>query len=663
MANVNKRLFSLQVVLLFTMLLSYPAFSQRKNLSPIKKDSTETAEVNALKLATIDSMQVMYFTQSFDSLFLGKTHLIDTALFNATYFDPLDNADQLYATLSNTGLAHHALFFTPHNKIGFDMTNTTNKSYLKTAKDIRFFNPLMPYSEINYTMGSKKEQQLAVSFAREFFPRMVIGMDYKLVNSPGPYFNSKTNNVSVGFSGSYRTKNSRYGIAAYYFRNKLEQQENGGILDDSLFVNNIETDRRVIDVALTDANNLIKFSGFGLEQYINLSAPPKITPDSLAQPKKRIQTGRIKHTFAYQRNQFIYTENTPTVAFYSAYDPLLDSLQTTDSTYVQVIRNSLVWNSLSYKTHESPPPFFLYFGAEHAAYKLSLNSLIDTVFQSENKNYDQLSVLGGLQLNLFKSTRIFADATLIVGGHQNGDWKLNTRWNQFIGTETKNLGAFDIQLNINSLSPQWIYNDYLSNHFRWSNNFARSNTFNLKATYLFKFLSLSIDQNSIDKYTYFDKNARPQQISGTLNIRSLSGQLKFRKGKFDIHAIIYYQKPDIDSVLHLPEFGANLKFAFSQSLFNNAAVLQPGFNLRWFSAYYADAYMPALRSFYLQNDTKIGNYPYLDVYIALKVKRANIYVQYANLLGLTGDFNYFTTPHYPMRDARFYFGVNWRFYK
>ncbi len=132
----------------------------------------------------------------------------------------------------------------------------------------------------------QKEQQLAVSFAREFFPRMVIGMDYKLDNSPGPYFNSKSNNVSVGFSGSYRTKNNRYGIAAYYFRNKLEQQENGGILDDSLFVNNIETDRRVIDVALTDADNLIKFSGFGWEQYFNLSAPPKITPDSLAQPKK-----------------------------------------------------------------------------------------------------------------------------------------------------------------------------------------------------------------------------------------------------------------------------------------------------------------------------------------------------------------------------------------
>lgn len=663
MAYVNKRLISFSIIVFFTILLSYPAFSQQDKIPLIKVGSTELAKVDSTELVKVDSMQVPYFTQSFDSLFLGKPHLIDTALFNASYFDPLDKADQLYATLSNTGLAHKVLFFNPNNNIGFDMTNTANEANLKTTKNLRFFNPLIPYSQINYTMGSKKEQQLGVSFAREFFPRMVIGIDYKLDNSPGPYFNSKTDNTSVAFSGNYRTKNNRYGIAAYYFWNKLEQQENGGILDDSLFINNIETDRRVINVELRDANNQIKFSGFGWEQYFNLSAAPKTAVDSSMQPKKRIQTGRVKHTFAYQRNQFLYTDKTPTASFYSTYDPLLDTIQTMDSIYVQVIRNSLVWNSLGYKIPDSPPPFYLYFGAEHAAYKLSQNSLVDTVFQSENKNYDQLSFLGGLQLNLFKSTRIFADANLIVGGHQNGDWKLNTRWNQYIGTETRNLGAFDIQLNINSLSPKWIYNDYLSNHFRWNNDFDRSNTFNLKASYLFKFLSISVGQTTIDKYTYFDKTAKPRQISGTLNIRSISGKIKLRKGKFDIHAIVYYQKPDIDSVLHLPEFGANLKFAFSQALFDNAAVMQPGFNLRWFSAYYADAYMPALRSFYVQNETKVGDYPYLDVYLALKVKRANIYVQYANLLGLTGDYNYFTTPHYPMRDTRFYFGVNWRFYK
>jgi hypothetical protein len=91
--------------------------------------------------------------------------------------------------------------------------------------------------------------------------------------------------------------------------------------------------------------------------------------------------------------------------------------------------------------------------------------------------------------------------------------------------------------------------------------------------------------------------------------------------------------------------------------------MEPGFTFTWFSSYFADAYMPALRSFYLQNEKEIGNYPFLDVYLALKVKRARIFVKYTNVFGLTQDFNYYTTPHYPMLDPRFYLGVSWRFYK
>ncbi|MBU2558085.1 MAG: putative porin [Bacteroidetes bacterium] len=621
------------------------------------------AQVDSTQIDRIDSTRIQYFSISFDSLYLNKLHYTDTSLFKVSNFDPLDKPYQIFATLSNAGTANKMILFKPDTKIGFDMGNKANASYLKTNSDVRFYIPLQPYSEIRYTMGGNKEQQLGVSFAREFSPRLIIGMDYNLINSPGPYLNSKTNNSSVIFSGNYTTKNNRYGLAAYYFRNKLEQQENGGILDDSLFINNIETDRRIIDVALDNANNLIKFSGFGWEQYFNLSAPPKKITDSLSPPKKKIQTGRIKHSLYYQRNQFLYTDNNPKNVFYSPFDQLLDSTKTYDSTYVQVIRNSLIWNSLSYKIQDTPPPFFLYFGAEHAAFKFSQNSLVDSTLNAEKRQYDQVAVLGGMQLNLFRSTRIFADAKLIVGGHQNGDWKLNTRWNQFIGTESKNLGDVDFRINVSSLSPDWIHNTYYSNHFRWNNELDRSRTFELEASYQIKFIRLTAGQSTIDRYIYLNKNARPQQISGTLNVRSLSAKFIFKRGKFDLNAFLYYQNPDIDSIIHMPEFGANLKFAFSQALFDNAAVLQPGFNVRWFSAYYADTYMPALRSFYIQDEIKIGNYPYIDVYLALKVKRANIFLQYANLMGLSGEFNYFTTPHYPMRDSRFYFGVSWRFYK
>lgn len=91
--------------------------------------------------------------------------------------------------------------------------------------------------------------------------------------------------------------------------------------------------------------------------------------------------------------------------------------------------------------------------------------------------------------------------------------------------------------------------------------------------------------------------------------------------------------------------------------------MQPSITVHYFTNYYADAYMPALRTFYLQDEVKIGNFPYIDLFVTFKVKRANIFVGYTNLYSLTKDNRYFTTPHYPMRDARFVIGVRWRLYK
>ncbi len=621
------------------------------------------AQKDSVVMQKTDSTRVMFFKNSFDSLALHKTYFSDTSLFNATFFDPLDDFSQSFSTLSNAGLAHQSMInpFAPI-PLGFDMQLSADERFVKTAQDVRFFLPMLPYSEIRYTMGSKKEQQIKVNFTREFSPRLIIGMDYNLINSPGPYLNSKTNNSSVVFSGSYRIKNERYGVGAFYFRNKLEQQENGGITTDSIFTNNIETDRRVIDVWLQQANNTIKASGFGFEQYFILSAPEKKSSDSITKTRNRIQTGRIKHALVYQRNQQLYADPNPLNEFYQPFSPLFDSLVTNDSISTQMIKNSLVWNSLSYVKPDKIPLFFFYFGAEHAAYKL-FQGTNDSLLFVNRYNYDQLGILGGFNLNLKEKTKLSAHLNMLIGGHQAGDFVLNSKASQSFKSKKKDFGEVSFKLNIRSQSPSWFYNSFLSNHFRWDNSFEKQNTFELEGTYKIWFLGFSVNQTSIDKYLFLNENAFPEQIGGTLNIRTIKTTFDFQKGKFNVQGFVSYQKADIDSAMHLPELAANLKFGFSQSLFKNAAVMQPGFNIRWFSAYYADAYMPALRRFHMQFDEKIGNYPYLDVYLALKVKRANIYLQYANLLGLAGDYRYFTTPHYPMRDARFYFGVNWRFYQ
>ncbi|MFK5855713.1 MAG: hypothetical protein QM503_06245, partial [Bacteroidota bacterium] len=69
-----------------------------------------------------------------------------------------------------------------------------------------------------------------------------------------------------------------------------------------------------------------------------------------------------------------------------------------------------------------------------------------------------------------------------------------------------------------------------------------------------------------------------------------------------------------------------------------------------------------LRLFYIQNDKKIGNYPYADFYVTLMVKRARLFVRMAHFNGYFGDYRYYLAPNYPAQDARVYFGASWRFH-
>ena len=78
--------------------------------------------------------------------------------------------------------------------------------------------------------------------------------------------------------------------------------------------------------------------------------------------------------------------------------------------------------------------------------------------------------------------------------------------------------------------------------------------------------------------------------------------------------------------------------------------------------YYADAYMPALRSFHLQGEKQIGNYPFVDLFFMVRIKRAKLLLKYQNLSGLFGNYTYYTVPHYPMNDPSFKFGVSWKFF-
>lgn len=677
------------IIILISSLLGFSQNPTQDSIVPKKKPVSPTRP--------IDSTFVTYNAFHFDSIFLNSSKVVDTLTFHTNEYEILEKGKTIFSTLSNTGLAHKSMRFRDLRQTGFDMSLPSFSSFMKNESNIIAYQSVLPYSELRYLMNvGDKELHLNAKFGRQFTPRLFVSFEFNTDFSPGTFKNSKTLNNYFWINAHYFTKNNRYGICAYWYRNKLDMQENGGIVNDEDYTSHSESDNSVINVNLTSASNFVVSSGVGFQHYFNLLPQTKTTKtesvpsvndtivtitdtllvdtlsmDSLQRPEpqeanvkqkvRKFTLGRICHNFSYLNNKLYYNEASPGVAFYQPYDTLLNPSKTTDTTLVRAIKNTLRWNSLGYQKYNDDVPFYVYAGVTHGFYMVKYFDYL----QSEtvlHRNYNQLSVNGGVIVNLFKSARITGQAELVTLGYQIGDFDIKAQWRQYLGTTRKNYGQATFDFELKRQSANWFETSYSSNHFRWENDFKAATylIFNLK--YQFRDYCIGVRQTSISNFIYFGTDARPAQNEGMFSIREAYLSFYQKLWRFEIEGYASLQKSSNEDVVHLPLVQASLKFGYGQPMFRKKATLYPSITVRYFTKYHADAYMPATRTFFLQNEVEIGNYPFIDVALAIKVQKAHIYAAYTNMFLLSGIRDSFTTPHYPMRNSRIYIGVNWRLF-
>lgn len=682
-----------KLVFVFIILISsLLGFSQNP-----AQDSIAQKKAPVSPTRPIDSTFVTYNAYQFDSIFLNNSKVIDTLTFQVAKFDVLESRNAIYSSLSNFGMAHKSMRFNNLRPTGFDMTLPSFSGVIKNESNLIAYQSVLPYSELRYLMSvMDKELHLNAKFGRQFTPRLFVSFEFNTDLSPGTFKNTKILNNYFWVNAHYFTKNKRYGISAYWYRNKLEMQENGGIANDEDYTSHVESDNAAINVNLTTASNYIISSGIGFQHYFNLLPQKKIiktesTPaindtiaplvdsvlvdtlsmDSLPHPEpqevivqqkvRKFTLGRICHSFSYLNNKLYYNESSPGVAFYQPYDTLLNPSKTTDTTRVRAIKNTLQWNSLGYQKYNDDVPLYVYAGVTHGFYNVKYFNYAEGEMMPA-RNYQQLSVNGGVIVNLFKSARITGQADLVTLGYQIGDFDIKGQWKQYIGTTQKNYGLAVFDVEFKRQSANWFETSYTSNHFRWENDFKAATylVFNLK--YQFRDYCIGVKQTSINNFIYFGTDARPAQNEGMFSIREAYLSFYQKLWRFELEGFASLQKSNNEDVIHLPLVQASLKIGYAQPLFRKKATLYPSITVRYFTKYYADAYMPATRTFYLQNEVEIGNYPFIDVALAIKVQRAHIFAAYSNMFLLTGIRNSFIAPHYPMRDSRVYIGVTWRLF-
>lgn len=635
-----------------------------------------------------DSTMVTFYPTSLDSLSLTKPKSLDTTTFHANEFDPIKQQNTLYSTLSNIGLAHKAMRLHTTPSVGFDLSLPAFHHYLHTEKDLKTYLSLLPYSEIRYVMTTgDKEQHLNFRFGRQFLQGLFLSLEYNVNSSPGQYKNNKTENNYFWINALYTTKDQRYRACAYWFRNKLDMQENGGILYDSVYAQQLESDNAAILTQLNNASNYVKVSGAGFQHYFNLLPQYKkenvtqndtlvadsiqIMTDTVApiQPVKdsvttrKFTLGRINHTFSYQRNQLCYNETSATLPFYAPFDTVFNA-KTTDTTIVHAIRNSLTWNTLGYRNYSDDIPFYLYAGIDHGFYKTKQYDYLQDSLLND-RNHSQLILHGGIIANLFGLTTITGHAQLVTLGYQLGDFDLRGQWKQRFGKHENRFGkdlVLTFNIDMKRQSPTWFETRYYSNHFRWDNDFHAATYLTTELNGQYRFIHAGFRNTTINDLIYFNTEARPTQHNGIVNVSEVYAGLSHTLWRFQFEGFLCMNLVNNKEVIHLPAFQSRLKVSYAQPIFKKAATLQPSLTVQYFTRYHADAYMPALRTFYLQNDVLVGNFPFIDLTLAINVKQADLYVQYSNMFLLTGNHDSFIAPHYPMRDSKIFIGINWRLF-
>ncbi len=266
-----------------------------------------------------------------------------------------------------------------------------------------------------------------------------------------------------------------------------------------------------------------------------------------------------------------------------------------------------------------------------------------------------------------------------VAGDESGEFTLEGTGDlnfPFLG-DTLQLG---VEASISDTGPSFYYEHYHAKHLWWDNE-DLSNEFHTRIVGTLTYpktrttLKLAIDE--IKNYTYFvqsytntDGNrtgmtVAPMQCGDAINVLSAQLIQDFKLGILNWQNVLTYQHSSNEEVLPLPTFNIYtnlfLKFKIAKVL-----TCDFGFDARYFTKYEAPEYSPLMGVYTTQgngeNNVETGGYPVVNAYLNFHIQHTRFFVMFSHVNAGSGNKEYFLTPHYPLNQRIFRFGISWNFF-
>jgi hypothetical protein len=586
-----------------------------------------------------------------------RLYTIDTAIGGIHNYNFVQRNKNQYQDLGNIGTAIRPVFYKAPEQIGTLLGYDAYSLYTFKPNQVRYYNTKSPFSNITYVPGGGDQDLLQFELSRNIDSLWNVGINVQrisanktLVDKTATGDNTAISHWDFMVHSNYQTKNKKYSLLAYFNLSDHNSNDQGGVV--------LETGKTYQDMLALTGNVPILASAATRDKSYNLHIYHEYVGYKAFQIYQVIdyQTRTVKfadkafstgwqssfYPYAFLKaggNGVHYSTTADTsVTNHLILDSLYNESRFTNFEHKSGIKG--FYRGFNYRLHLRQR-FFSYTNPLSAGYSKT----------GQNENY--LGVW--LNQNFKDSTRAFGEIEYLLG-------KSDIRINGEYQGKWLNIGG-----NFVSSSPTLVQQLTYNNGFRWNN--PTTSLLNVASLNIFAYTTLkirqltlrpSVDISRISDYIYYDTLANVKQnLNKDIFIYRAGLGFDFRKGKFSTTNQFYLTtKTDENNVIRIPAVFANSRLAFDL-LFRKKLFIQTGLELHYKSSYYAEAYMPAIQQFHLQDKQNIEGYLQADAFADMRINRVRLFFKFSHVNHGLFTGGYYATPGFAGMGRVLAFGVHW----
>ena len=593
---------------------------------------------------------------------------IDTVFSLSNRVKIADKYSPVNATLGNYGLPFYQLSF-------FDRVTDPEKflyayyyPLMHLPSNAVFMNTQVPFTELDWSFAgpvANSEQTFRVRHSQNINRFINFGLIYDIVFSLGQYNYQRSADKTFTFYSSYTGEKYKVYFSAGI--NNLLSYENGGIIKISDLNQPNTFDVPTQLGALDKANSDLKNRNILLVQRYTIGGNPVVKKDSTSHKRSGFfgLSGTFSHIFMFENNARTYKDADPTSGFYE--NIFITKTVTSDSVYSRTIKNTVRFDFSTDETRK-----FALGGGAGIRNEISRYYFIVPIpfplFAAPSILHENSNVLiGKLFNNIGNKFGWQATGELYATGYRAGDFNLNGEISKSFDWK-KGRASWLITGSMKNTQPSIWYDRWGGNNFGWDKNLKKEFRIDLGSTFKYpaRKTELKLNYAIIKNYVDFDTTAHPSQYSGGLSVASVAVKNELRAWKFHLASDVIIQKSSNSEILDLPLVTVRSAGYFEQLIrflkTGGKLNLQLGADVTYNTVYHPYAYMPATGRFYRQDNVTAGDYPFINVFLNLKIKRTRIFVMFDHVNSKLMGYDYLMVPSYPMNIRMLRYGLAWTFY-